>query len=43
MITVVFMCTGLAQRGRVTHICVDNSTINGPDHGLSRGRRQAII
>ena len=25
------------------HICVDNLTIIGSDHGLSPGRRQAII
>ena len=29
--------------GRVTHICVGNLTIIGPDNGLSPGRRQAII
>ena len=29
--------------GRVTHICVWNLTIIGSDHGLSPGRRQAII
>ena len=28
---------------RVTHICVGNLTIFGPDNGLSPGRRQAII
>ena len=28
---------------RVTHICVGNLTIIGPDNGLSPGRRQAII
>ena len=28
---------------RVTHICVGNLTIIGPDDGLSPGRRQAII
>ena len=27
----------------VTHICVGNLTIIGPDNGLSPGRRQAII
>ena len=27
----------------MTHICVDNLTIIGPDNGLSPGRRQAII
>ena len=29
--------------GPVTHICVGNLTIIGPDNGLSPGRRQAII
>ena len=29
--------------GRVTHICVGNVTIIGPDNGLLPGRRQAII
>ena len=29
--------------GRMTHICVGNLTIIGPDNGLSPGRRQAII
>ena len=33
----------LTQRGLVTHICVGNLTIIGPDNGLSPGRRQAII
>ena len=33
----------LTHWGRVTHICVGNLTIIGPDHGLSPGRRQAII
>ena len=33
----------LTHWGRVTHICVGNLTINGPDNGLSPGRRQAII
>ena len=32
-----------AHWGRVTHICVDISTIIGPDNGLSPDRRQAII
>ena len=35
--------TWLAHWGRVTHICVGNLTIIGPDNGLSPGRRQAII
>ena len=29
--------------GRVTHICIGNLTVIGPDNGLSPGRRQAII
>ena len=29
--------------GRVTHICVGNLSIRGPDNGLSPGRRLAII
>ena len=33
----------LSHWGRVTHICVGNLTIIGPDNGLSPGRRQAII
>ena len=33
----------LTHWGRVTHICVLNLTIIGPDNGLSPGRRQAII
>ena len=33
----------LTHWGRVTHICVSNLTIIGPDNGLSPGRRQAII
>ena len=33
----------LTHGGRVTHICVGNLTIIGPDNGLSPGRRQAII
>ena len=33
----------LTHWGRVTHICVNNLTIIGPDNGLSPGRRQAII
>ena len=39
-------CSGLnmlTHWGRVTHICVGNLTIIGPDNGLSPGRRQAII
>ena len=35
--------TFLTHWGRVTHICVGNLTIIGPDNGLSPGRRQAII
>ena len=33
----------MSHWGRVTHICVGNLTIIGPDNGLSPGRRQAII
>ena len=33
----------LTHWGRVTHICVGNLTIIGPDNGLSPGRRQTII
>ena len=33
----------LTHWGRVTHICVGNLTIIGPDNGLSPGWRQAII
>ena len=33
----------LTHWGRVTHICIDDLSIIGPDNGLSPGRRQAII
>ena len=33
----------LTHWGRVTHICVGNLTIIGPDNSLSPGRRQPII
>ena len=33
----------LTHWGRVTHICVGNLNIIGPDNGLSPGRRQSII
>ena len=33
----------LTHWGRVTHICVGNPIIIGPDNRLSPGRRQAII
>ena len=33
----------LTRWGRVTHICIGNLTIIGPDNGLSPGGRQAII
>ena len=36
-------CFLLTHWGRVTHICVGNLTIIGPDNGLSPGRCQAII
>ena len=39
----VDICDVLTHWGRVTHICVSNLTIIGPDNGLSPGRRQAII
>ena len=41
----VLFCCGCTNShwGRVTHICVGNLTIFGPDNGLSPGRRQAII
>ena len=35
--------TSLTHWRQVTHICVGNLTIIGPDNGLSPGRRQAII
>ena len=35
--------TTLTHWGWVTHICIDNLTIIGPDNGLSPGRCQAII
>ena len=35
--------SGLTHWGRVTHICVGNLTIIGPDNGLSPGRPQAIV
>ena len=39
----VFAMILLTHWGRVTHICVSNLTITGPDNGLSPGRRQDII
>ena len=47
-ITELITCTAqtigsFTNWGRVTHICVNNLTIIGPDNGLSPGRRQAII
>ena len=41
--TVIGISVSLTHWGRVTHICVGNLTIIGPDNGLSPGRRQAII
>ena len=38
-----FYLDGLTHWGRVTHICVSKSTINGSDNGLSPGQRRAII
>ena len=35
--------SNLTHWGRVTHICVDNLTIIGPDNVLSPGRRQTVI
>ena len=40
---IIHPCPSLTHWGRVTHICVGNLTIIGPDNGLSPGRRQAII
>ena len=39
----VYVVIGSTNLARVTHICVCNLTIIGPDNGLSPGRRQAII
>ena len=39
----VWQCNPLTHWGRVMHICIGKLTINGPDNGLSPGRRQAII
>ena len=39
----IWWISTLTLWGRVTHICVGNLTIIGPDKGLSPGRRQAII
>ena len=36
-------CFLLSHQGWVTHICVSTLTVIGSDHGLSPGRRQAII
>ena len=36
------MCWILTHWGRVTHICVGNLAIIGPDNGLSPGRHRAI-
>ena len=33
----------LTHWGRVTYLCVDNLTINGPDKGVSPSRPQDII
>ena len=35
--------TSLSHWGRVTHVCVDNLTINGSGNGLSPGRHPTII
>ena len=39
----ILLSVKLAHWGRVTHICVGNLSIIGPDNGLSPRRRQAII
>ena len=39
----ILLTYNLTHWGRVTHICVGNLTIIGPDNGLSPGQRQAII
>ena len=36
-------CKGLTHWGPVTNLCIGKLTITGSDHGLSPGRRQAII
>ena len=36
-------CLLLTHWGRVTHICVVNLSIIGPDNGLSPAQRQAIV
>ena len=46
LIFYVFSCLvtiTVTHWGRVTHICVGNLNIIGPDNGFSPGRRQAII
>ena len=42
-ISLLGSCISLTHWGRVTHICVDNLTIIGPDNGLSPCWSQAII
>ena len=39
----IWIFCDLTHCGRVTHICVGNLTMIGPDNGLSPGQRQAII
>ena len=41
--TNITIMKALTHWGRVTHLCVSNLKIIGPDNGLSPGRRQAII
>ena len=42
-IYIAFCSIAATHRGPVTHICVSNLTIIGPDNGLSPDRCQAII
>ena len=42
-IYIIINYAALTHWGRVTHICVGNLTVIGPDNGLSPDRRQAII
>ena len=39
----LLLLAGLTHWGRVTHICINKTTIIGSDNGLSPGRCQAII
>ena len=42
-IVCLIVSVSLNHWGQVTHICIGNLTIIGPDNGLSPGQRQAII